>query len=54
MQHHKYSLSEIEGMIPWEKEIYITMLHKFIEEEKLRIQQQQQEIERLQKRNRRR
>jgi hypothetical protein len=26
MQNHKYSLSDIEMMIPWEREIYITML----------------------------
>lgn len=34
MQHHKYSLSEIEGMIPWEREIYVKMLVDFIESEK--------------------
>tara|TARA_Y100001937_G_scaffold78231_1_gene106105 strand:- start:1926 stop:2072 length:147 start_codon:yes stop_codon:yes gene_type:complete len=34
MQHHKYSLSEIDGMIPWEKEVYISMLLDFIREQK--------------------
>ena len=24
MQHHNYSLSDIENMMPWEREIYIT------------------------------
>jgi hypothetical protein len=33
MQHHKYSLSEIENMIPWEREIYVNMLVDFIEQE---------------------
>ena len=33
MQHHKYSLSEIENMIPWEREIYVSMLVDFIEQE---------------------
>lgn len=33
MQHHKYSLSEIDDMLPWEREIYITLLMKFIEKE---------------------
>ena len=33
MQHHKYSLSEIEDMIPWEREIYIDMLITHIKEE---------------------
>jgi len=42
MQHHKYNLSELEGMIPWEREIYINMLAQYIEEENLRIKQQQQ------------
>jgi len=40
VQHHKYSLSELENMIPWEREIYITMLAQFIKDEKERIQQQ--------------
>ena len=33
MQHHKYSLSELENMIPWEREVYVTMLKAYIEEE---------------------
>jgi len=40
MQHHKYSLTELENMIPWEREIYITMLVQHLEEEKQRIEQQ--------------
>ena len=34
MQHHKYSLGELEEMIPWEREIYITLLVKYLKEEK--------------------
>ena len=34
MQHHKYSLTELENMIPWEREIYVTLLQQYIEEEK--------------------
>jgi hypothetical protein len=34
MQHHKYSLTEIEHMMPWEREIYIKLLIDFIETEK--------------------
>jgi hypothetical protein len=33
MQHHKYSLSELEMMIPWEREIYVNMLSNHIKEE---------------------
>lgn len=34
MQHHKYSLTEIEDMIPWERDIYVKMLLDYIESEK--------------------
>jgi len=33
MQHHKYSLSELDEMIPWEREIYVAMLIQYIEME---------------------
>ena len=35
MQYHKYSLTEIENMMPWEREIYLTLLQEYIENEKL-------------------
>jgi hypothetical protein len=41
MQHHKYSLTELDNMIPWERSIYVTMLLKYIEEENEKIKQQQ-------------
>ena len=33
MQHHNYSLSDIENMMPWEREIYVDMLVTYIKEE---------------------
>jgi hypothetical protein len=33
MQHHKYSLTEIETMIPWEKQIYITLLQELLKQQ---------------------
>lgn len=33
MQHHKYSLTEIENMMPWERDVYISLLVTFIKEE---------------------
>ena len=39
MQHHKYSLTEIENMIPWEREVYLTLLRQHVEEENLKAQQ---------------
>jgi len=41
MQHHKYSLFELENMLPWEREIYVSMLIQYIEEENEKINQRQ-------------
>jgi len=42
MQHHRYSLTELEEMLPWEREIYVSLLIDYIkkENEKLRILKQ--------------
>ena len=40
MQHHKYSLTEIENLIPWERDIYVTFLIEWIKEENDRIQKE--------------
>jgi hypothetical protein len=40
MQHHKYSLSELENMIPFERDIYVTLLKNFLEEQEERLKQQ--------------
>ena len=49
MQHHKYSLTELENMIPWEREIYLTMLIKYIEGENEKNKQKQAEIKNQQR-----
>ena len=36
MQHHKYSLTELDNMMPWEREIYVDMLIEHIKEENKR------------------
>ena len=41
MQHHKYSLTELENMVPWEREIYVNMLTNWIQEENDRIRLKQ-------------
>jgi hypothetical protein len=38
MQHHHYSLADIEGMIPWERQIYIGLLVQYLKEEKERLE----------------
>jgi hypothetical protein len=40
MQHHNYSLTELDNMIPWEREIYVSLLIKHIQEENERIKQE--------------
>jgi len=44
MQHHKYSLTEIENMIPWERDIYVGMLIDYIKEENERRQREQEKM----------
>ena len=36
MQYHKYSLTEIENMIPWERDIYVSLLKDHLEQEELK------------------
>ena len=40
MQHHNYSLSDIENMIPWERDIYVAMLADYINTENEKRQTQ--------------
>jgi len=44
VQHHKYSLTELEEMIPFERDIYITLLAEYIKEENERQRQQQAQM----------
>ena len=37
MQHHKYNLTELDNMMPWEREIYLGLLMEHLEEEKERL-----------------
>jgi hypothetical protein len=39
VQHHKYSLTELENMMPWERDVYVSLLQQHIEEENLKAQQ---------------
>ena len=40
MQHHKYSLTELDNMMPWEREIYVGLLQNYIKEENERIEKE--------------
>ena len=37
MLHYKYSLTELEDMIPWERSIYVELVAKWVREEQERI-----------------
>ena len=39
MQNFNYTLSDLDTMIPWEREVYVTMLLQHLEEEKQRQEQ---------------
>lgn len=34
MQHHNYSLTDLENMIPYERMIYVQLLENFLKEQK--------------------
>ena len=40
MQHHKYSFTELENMMPWEREIYMGLLMQWIKEENERLEKE--------------
>jgi hypothetical protein len=33
VQHHKWSLTELENMMPFERELYVILLKQYLEEE---------------------
>ena len=44
IQHHKYSLTELENMLPWEREIYVGLLQNWIKEENERIEKENRKM----------
>ena len=42
IQHHNWRLDELDRMMPWEREIYVTLLGDWIKEENERIKKEQQ------------
>ena len=41
IQHHKWSLTELDNMLPYERQIYVTLLQQWIKEENDRMKEQQ-------------
>ena len=50
MQHHKYSLTEIEAMMPWERFIYIDLLKSYIKEQEEKVRDQAATFKKAQRR----
>mgnify|MGYP001456269521 FL=1 len=44
MHHHKYSLTEIEAMLPWERDVYVSLLINHIKEENERKKREQSKV----------
>ena len=40
MTHYNYSLTELDNMMPWEREIYATMLSNYVKEQKERMERE--------------
>ena len=44
MQHHKYSLTEIEAMIPWERDIYVSLLIQYIKDDNEKKRREREKV----------
>ena len=44
MQHHNYSLTELDNMMPWEREIYVGLVVEHVEEENRKMEEQQRKM----------
>jgi len=44
MQHHKYSLTELDNMMPWEREIYVGLVVEHVQEENRKMEEQQRKM----------
>jgi hypothetical protein len=54
MQHHKWSITEIENMMPWERAIYTLMLEDWLKSERDRIKMEAEQAKNIQDANARR
>ena len=40
IQHHKWSLTELDNMVPFERQIYVILLQNWIKEENDRVREE--------------
>ena len=45
MNHHKWNLSDLEDMMPWERYIYVDLLQAFLREQEEQRRLQEQEMQ---------
>jgi hypothetical protein len=41
MHHHKWQMEYIDNLMPWEKEVYMSLLMQYLKEEERRYKEQQ-------------
>ena len=44
IQHHKWSLTELENMVPFERSVYVMLLEQWIREENEKIAEQNRKM----------
>ena len=44
MQHHNYSLTELENMMPWERDVYTSLLINHLEKEREELKNQERKV----------
>tara|TARA_R100001377_G_C3143067_1_gene93428 strand:+ start:462 stop:614 length:153 start_codon:yes stop_codon:yes gene_type:complete len=44
MQHHKWSITEIENMMPWERDVYVQLLMNWLKAENERMEQENRKL----------
>jgi len=44
IQHHKWSLTELENLVPYERQIYVVLLQQWLKEENKRIEDQNKKM----------
>ena len=44
IQHHKWSLTELDNMLPFERQVYVVLLQQCIKEENDRVTEQNRKM----------
>lgn len=44
MNHHKWSIAEVEDMMPWERQVYIDLLQDWIKQKEQEMKDQEMQL----------